>query len=232
MIADVPLAAFDIESTGVRVDRDRIVTAAVVTIDGAQVHADEWLVNPQVDIPDEAARIHGITTEQAQRDGQDYADGYRDIRDRLETLWAQGRMIAIMNAAFDLSLLHNEGLRLGYPPLGVGPVLDPFCVDRALDPYRRGKRTLAALCGHYQVRQDDAHQATGDALAAARLAWYFQRRPEFDDYDLDALMAAQRAWHRDRQDSYRQWLLGQDRAADAAQVCSEWPIQPARGEAA
>ena len=57
MITDMPLAAFDLETTGVDVTRDRIVTATIITIDGSQVHTDEWLLDPGIDIPDGAAKI-------------------------------------------------------------------------------------------------------------------------------------------------------------------------------
>lgn len=223
-LTDLPLAAFDLETTGVDVTADRIVTASICVIDGAQVHTDEWLLNPEIEIPTGASDVHGVTTERARAEGQDYATGYLEIRNRLETLWAQGRLVAIMNAEFDLSIIDTEGHRLGRPPLTVGAVFDPFVVDRAIDPYRRGKRTLDALCTHYGVRQDDAHQATGDALAAARLAYVLRQRTEFADYDVDALMSAQAVWHHDRQESYRQWLLDQDRADDAAGVNTAWPL--------
>ncbi len=224
-LADLPLAALDLETSGVRVHQDRIVTASIVVIDGAAVHTDEWLLDPGIEIPDGAAKIHGITTERARAEGVDYTEGYAAIRDRVETIWAQGRLIAGMNLAFDLSILHHEGVRLGYPPLQVGAVFDVYVVDRAIDQFRRGKRNLAALCEHYGVKQTDAHQSTGDALAAARLEYVLRQRPELADYDVDALMAAQAAWHRDRQDSYRQWLLGRGEADRAATVSSEWPLQ-------
>lgn len=224
-IVAAPLAALDLETSGVSVTSDRIVTASIVVIDGAAVHTDEWLLDPGIEIPDGAAKIHGITTERARTEGQDYTEGYAAIRGRLETIWAQGRLIAGMNLAFDLSILHHEGVRLGYPPLQVGAVFDVYVVDRAIDQFRRGKRTLAALCGHYGVKQTDAHQSTGDALAAARLAYVLRKRPELADYDVAALMAAQAAWHRDRQDSYRQWLLGRGETERAETVSSEWPLQ-------
>ena len=50
-----------------------------------------------------------------------------------------------------------------------GPVFDPYVIDRVRDPYRRGKRNLGALCKHYGVRLDNAHEATADATAAASL---------------------------------------------------------------
>ena len=225
VLADLPLAALDLETSGVSVTSDRIVTASICVIDGPQVHTDEYLLDPGIEIPDGAANIHGITTERARAEGQDYTEGYAAIRDRVETIWAQGRLIAGMNLAFDLSILHHEGVRLGYPPLQVGAVFDVYVVDRAIDQFRRGKRTLAALCGHYGVKQTDAHQSTGDVFAAARLAYVLRKRPELADYDVDALMAAQAAWHRDRQDSYRQWLLGRGETERAETVSSEWPLQ-------
>ena len=224
-LTDLPLAAMDTETTGVRIHSDRIVTASICVVDGSQVHTDEFMLNPGIEIPDEAANVHGITTERAYEEGQDYAEGYAEIRGRLETIWAQGRLIAGMNLAFDLSILHHEGMRLGYPPLQIGAVFDVYVVDRAIDQFRRGKRNLAALCEHYGVKQTDAHQSTGDALAAARLAYVLRKRPELADYDVDALMAAQAAWHRDRQDSYRQWLLGRGETERAETVSSEWPLQ-------
>lgn len=226
MIADMPLAAFDLETTGVDVRRDRIVTASAIVIgpDGAQ--PDEWLLNPEIDIPEGAAKVHGVTTEKARADGQDYAAGYREIRDRLETLWANGKVIAIMNAAYDLSLMHWEGVRLGYPPLEVGAVLDPFVVDKQLDRFRKGKRTLTALCAHYGVRQDDAHQATGDSLAAARLAWKMVRLPELATFaDVESLMAAQAQWRADQQASLWEYFKRQGNDEAAASVSGEWPVQ-------
>lgn len=224
-LADAPLAAFDLETSGVDVRRDRIVTASVVVIGPDGPHPEEWLLDPGIDIPDEAARVHGVTTDKARADGQDYADGYRQIRDRLETLWAHGKVVAIMNAAFDLSLLHWEGLRLGYPDLVPGPVIDPYVIDKQLDRFRKGKRTLTALCAHYGLRQDDAHQATGDALAAARLAWRMARLPDLAEYDTTTLMAVQAQWRADQQQSLHEYFLRQGNHDAAASVSGEWPVQ-------
>lgn len=224
-ITDMSLACFDLETTGVQVNGDRIVTASVVVIGPDGPHTQEWLLDPEIDIPDGAARVHGVTTEKARDHGQNYAEGYREIRDRLETLWAHDKIIAIMNASFDLSLMHWEGLRLGYPPLEVGAVLDPLVVDKHLDRFRRGKRTLTALCEHYGCRQDDAHQSTGDALAAARLAWKMVRLPELADHDANSLMAAQAQWRAEQQQSLHEYFLRNGNTEAAASVSGEWPVQ-------
>lgn len=224
-LSEMPLAAFDIESTGVEVTRDRIVTASIVTIDGAKVNTDEWLLDPGIDIPDGAAKIHGVTTARARLEGSDYDEGYCAISDRLQTVWAQGHLVAIMNAAFDLSLMHWEGKRLDEPEMVVGPVLDPLVIDKHLDPYRRGRRTLTALCEYYGVRQTDAHQSTGDSLAAARLAYRMVRLPQLADHTVDTLMTAQAQWRAEQQESLHTYFLRQGNHEAAATVSGEWPVR-------
>ena len=67
-----PLAAFDTETTGVDVETDRIVSAAVVVQDapGTRPRVTRWLVNPGVPVPAGATAVHGLTDERLQRDGR------------------------------------------------------------------------------------------------------------------------------------------------------------------
>jgi DNA polymerase-3 subunit epsilon len=57
-----PLAVFDLETTGIRIGRDRIVQVAIVRLmpDGTR---EKWqsLVNPEMPIPPEATAVHGIS---------------------------------------------------------------------------------------------------------------------------------------------------------------------------
>ena len=69
------LAAFDIESTGVNPQSDRIVTATVSVVGGGlPAESTSWLADPGVEIPEGAARVHGITTEQARAEGRPAAE--------------------------------------------------------------------------------------------------------------------------------------------------------------
>ncbi|MCA1008965.1 3'-5' exonuclease, partial [Rhodococcus hoagii] len=115
----------------------------------------------------------------------------------------------------------REGVRLGYPPLEVGLVIDPFVIDRAMDPYRKGKRTLEATCNAYGVRLDDAHSASGDALAAARLAWKLARK--FTRLSGLDIMAEQAKWHADRQADFAAYLRREGK--DASDVNGDWPMR-------
>ena len=69
------LAVFDLETTGLDVKTARIVTACVAVINqnGQTETVSEWLVNPGVEIPEAASRVHGVTTEVAIRDGAEPA---------------------------------------------------------------------------------------------------------------------------------------------------------------
>lgn len=217
------MVAFDLETTGVDVFTDRIVTACIATIDGANVHAREWLVNPEIHIPAGAAAVHGITTEKAQTDGADYPTAYGEIRDALDSAWAAGHSVVAFNAAFDLSLVNSEGLRLGYRPLVPRTVVDPFVLDMIVGRHRKGQRNLAATCGHYRLAMGEAHNAAGDALAAARLAWRFARFPGLAGMSSEDLMVAQTEAYRVRQEQRASWLLGEGRPL--GDLSTVWPIR-------
>ncbi len=171
-----PLLGLDTETTGVDVDVDRIVTAALVLREPGGTHVRTWLIDPGVEIPAEATAIHGITTAHAAAHGSPA----REALDEIATLVADGQRdgvpIVAYNAAFDLSLLDAELTRHGLPTLAerlgrpVRPVLDPLVLDRAWDPGREGKRRLVDLCERYEVLAvGPLHTADADVLATLDL---------------------------------------------------------------
>lgn len=172
-----PLLAFDLETTGTDVETDRIVTAAVVRLeaDGSVSAERTWLLDPGVAIPEQASAIHGISTERAREHGMPAASAIEEITRAVAEGLGSGTPLVVMNARYDLSLLDREcrryavesvSERLGDAP---SPVIDPLVIDKHVDKYRKGKRALHALCAHYGVRLDDAHDARADAVAAARV---------------------------------------------------------------
>ncbi|MEU7434086.1 3'-5' exonuclease [Streptomyces sioyaensis] len=172
------LVSFDLETTGTDVEQDRIVTAALIRLEGDGRAAEKltWLLDPGVPIPEEAAAIHGISTIYVQEHGRPPADAIAEITEALAEALRADIPLVVMNARYDLSLLDREcrrhGLptlteRLGHPP---APVIDPLVLDKHVDRYRKGKRALQALCSHYGVPLDGAHEAGADAAAAAGVA--------------------------------------------------------------
>ncbi|MEU6132343.1 exonuclease domain-containing protein [Saccharopolyspora sp. NPDC047091] len=243
--ADGPLLAFDLETTGTDTGTDRIVTGTLISIvPGRDPQVRTWLADPGVEIPAEAAEVHGISTEHAREHGRPAAEVAAEIAEFLTDAWHPTRPLCVFNAPFDLSLLDAELRRHHGRKLEVtGPVVDPRCLDKRFDRYRKGKRTLGALCEHYRVRLDSAHDATADALACARLAWRLAKNhpDEIGTRVLTALHEDQTGWHRDQQHDFAGFLDRQaDRATDTAEAdglraraadvrarAEHWPLAPA-----
>lgn len=227
------LAAFDTETTGVFPQSDRIVTAAVSVVGGGQdpvSHA--WLLDPGVEIPVAATAVHGITTARARAEGQTPATAIDEIVTVLAEQLGHGIPLIAFNARFDLTCLDREARRHGVRPLvdRVGPegmiVVDPFVLDKQFDRFRKGKRTLTAVCAHYSVPLKDAHAANADALAAARVAWRLgQAFPELRDADLRTLHGQQIGWAAEQAASLEKYFLSQGRSEH---IEREWPIVPER----
>ncbi len=204
-----PLAAFDVESGGIDTTNDRIVAACVVQIrPGRPVEAWDWLVAVDVDIDPAATKVHGFTTEHARAHGKPAVEVIGELVDVIQGCWSAGMPICGFNCGFDFSILDSESRRwLGRPLEVNGPIIDGLVIDKGVDRYRKGKRTLEATCAHYGVRLDGAHNATEDALAAARVAWKIARQyREVGDTPLDELQDRQRAWFAEQQTSFADYL--------------------------
>lgn len=165
--------AFDVETTGVDVKSDRIVSASVVMCGGPDMTLRRtWLINPGVKIPASASDIHGISNQMAAQ-GKDAKTAIAEI---IELLNQREGVLVVFNARFDLSILIAEAARYGLALPRVDTIVDPLVLDKWLDRFRPGSRTLSALCKHYGIPLTNAHDASADALAAARLAWVIASR--------------------------------------------------------
>lgn len=199
--ADGPMSPYDIESTSADPETGRIVTATVMTIIGSTPRIRHWLVDPGIDIPEEATAVHGITTEHARAHGVPAAEAIPQIRDALVGELYAGHPLVIYNAPFDLTMLDRECRRHGVEPLGAARVplrvIDPLVIDRAVDKYRRGSRKLVDVARHYGITltADDAHTSTGDCLATGRVAWCLAKRTPAGRMDIDQLQTYQREAH-------------------------------------
>lgn len=230
------LAGFDLETTGIDVEQDRIVTACVVQVGAGQpTQTANWLADPGIDIPEAAARVHGITTERARAEGRPAAEVVEQLVAALAEVVLAGTPVVAMNAAFDLTMLDREARRHGVQPLVdiVGDdlrVIDPRVLDKKVDPYRRGGRKLEDLCRHYEVALDGAHSADADAIAACRVAWRIaSREPRIGGADPTQLHGWQVEWARQQAESLADYFRrtpGKESWADG--VRTEWPFIPAQ----
>ncbi|MFD1214409.1 3'-5' exonuclease [Arthrobacter sp. GCM10027362] len=228
---ELPRAAFDVETTGRDPHQARIVTASIVLVNarGVPLQQPEWLVNPGVPIPEEASAIHGITTERAGFEGQDAAEAVGQIAGTLADYFAAGIPVMAFNAAYDFTVLAAECRRHGVTPPAPRPVIDPYILDKQMDRYRRGKRTLVALSEFYQVRLDAAHTSAADALATIGVADALARKYAALQTDPGQLHDSQVRWAAAQAASFQEWLR---RTKPDALVDGVWPVRdlvPAAG---
>ncbi|QKW09928.1 3'-5' exonuclease [Streptomyces sp. NA04227] len=226
---------FDLETTGTDPQQARIVTGAVVELRAGQtLGSREWLADPGIPIPAEAAAVHGITDELAAQGSpsDQVADAIAEV---LTGAWRAGIPVVAYNATFDLTLLSAElrrhalpslSERLGHDP---APVVDPYTIDRFVDRYRRGKRNLEAVCAEYGIALKSAHTAGADALAAARLACAVaERHPKIAGLTPAELHRQQIIWHAELAENFQRFLRRQGETD--AFVDPVWPLREVAGE--
>jgi len=218
------MGAFDLETTGVDIETARIVTSAVSAVGpGLEPDHHTWEVNPGVAIPAGAAAVHGIDDGIA-KDFTPAAQAVPDIIDTLERLLTDGSPLVVFNAKYDLSLLDREARRYGVKPLQERLelfVIDPLIIDRAIDTYRPGKRTLEAVSYFYGVGQTEAHSSSDDALVTARVAWRMaEKYPQLEDSNVN-LMQSQTVWAAEYADSLQKYF---DKTGRTDAVQREWPL--------
>lgn len=214
------MLTFDLETTSPNPTEARIVTSAMISIGGREVHTTSLLADPGIPIPPGATEIHGITTEYAREHGKPHSEVLRETIQRIERGWAEGQTLIVFNAAFDLTVLRTLD-----PDFTVrGPVFDPYVIDKAKDRYRKGKRTLGAMCEVYRVNLNNAHEASADAMAAARIAWKQAKQwPELTTMSTDELMEFQAVSYYQQQSGLKKYLAG--RGKDTTDVNTSWPVQ-------
>lgn len=223
------IGVFDLETTGVDVTTDRIVTAHVGLLDasGSVIRARDWLADPGVEIPEGASAIHGITTERARAEGRPAGEVVAEVVEALRALLDAGIAVVAYNAPFDFSMLKYESLRHGVEPIAApSPVIDPLVVDKAYDRWRRGKRTLEVVAAHYAVRLDGAHEAAADAVAAGRVAQaQADRFAAWLPDSVEELHTRQIAWARAQAASLTDYFIQIGRIDPDDRLDGCWPIR-------
>lgn len=221
------LAVFDLETTGLDLREARIVTACAVQIDekGRIVGSNqEWLADPGIDIPQAASNVHGVTTEIARANGRAAREVVAELLETLREFFSRGLPVVAFNAPYDFTILHFEALRHGLEPIEQPmPVIDPMVLDKYVDTYRSGKRTLEVASRIYGVRLEDAHNATADAVAAGRVAQAIARKyPEKLSMDVVKLHNSQIKWSADQDASYEKFRRG---SAPDFTIQRGWPLK-------
>ncbi|GAA2270906.1 hypothetical protein GCM10010415_41810 [Streptomyces atrovirens] len=147
-------ALVDVETSGLRPGRDRVLSLAVVTLDGYGRRTGEFstLLNPGCDPG--PVHVHGLT--RARLAG---APTFEEIAPQVGALLS-GRVLVAHNAQFDYDFLAHEFARVrSWVP--VSRRLCTLALNRLIAPATPNLK-LGTLAAHYGVRQGRAHDAQDD----------------------------------------------------------------------
>lgn len=218
------MAVFDTETTGIDVFNDRIVTAflGLMAPDGTWIEKRSWIINPGIEISQGAIDVHGITNERAVTEGMDAEDGIFSILQAIDIYDRKGIPVAAYNAAFDFTILKSEAERYGWDFRAPRFILDGYVIDKKLDPYRKGKRQLAATAAHYGFDMTNAHDAEADCLAAGILTYRLLSHQWIFDQELSYIHNKTIEHAKDQAASLQAYFRKKD---PSAIVDGTWPIR-------
>jgi len=153
-----PIVFFDLETTGINIAKDRIVEISVLKIyPNGKEEQKTIRVNPEMHIPEEASRIHGICDE----DVKD-CPAFKGIAKELAH-YLEGCDLGGYNSnRFDIPLLAEEFLRAGVDfDMSRRKFVDVQTIFHKME-----QRTLSAAYRFYCGKcLEDAHAAAADTLA-------------------------------------------------------------------
>ena len=158
---DSEFVAFDIETTGLNAQNDRMTEIGAVVFSGGEVLSTfNTFVNPGMHIPAEITQLTGI------RDG-DVADA-PDEKTAMEQFlaFAGERPLIAHNAHFDIGFMAAAAKRQS---IRFNPVfLDTLALSQALLPDLR-KFKLDIVSNHLGLPKFNHHRASDDAMVVARI---------------------------------------------------------------
>ncbi|MBG03497.1 MAG: DNA polymerase III subunit epsilon [Rhodospirillaceae bacterium] len=163
-LLSLPAVALDLETTGLDVRTDRVIQIGLVALNGAEILDQpriDQLVDPEMSVPADAARITGIADETVAGSPR-LAEVIETLRDAIS-----GNVVIGQHIAFDLAILRHEAVRLEIDwvepvALDIGHLLggmEPSMLDFGLE----------TIAERFDVEITGRHTALGDSLAVAEI---------------------------------------------------------------
>lgn len=177
-----PIIFFDLETTGVDLESDRIVQFSAIKVNAEFETIGEpkdVLINPEISISEEATAVHGITNEMVQG-----KPTFKQFALGIKTFFEGCDLAGYNILEFDVPLLAEEFARLGikWPEPGT-LYLDALRIFR-----EKEKRDLAGAVKFYTGREiEAAHNALGDNISTISVLTAQMKRYE----DLGAMTREQ-----------------------------------------
>jgi len=166
-----PIVFFDLETTGVNIAKDRIVEISILKIyPNGNKESKTWLVNPEMEIPQEVVAIHGITNEKVVTEPT-----FNELAKEVSRLIEGCDLAGFNSNRFDIPLLAEEMLRADVD----FDMHNRVAVDVQVIFHKKEQRTLSAAYKFYcDENLEDAHSAEADTNATYEIL-----KAQLDKYD-------------------------------------------------
>ena len=170
-----PICFFDLETTGTNVARDRIVEISILKVfPNGNKESKTWLVNPEMEIPQEVVAVHGIDNEKVANEPT-----FKELSKEIYGMIKDSDLAGFNSDRFDIPLLAEEMLRAEID----FDMKRMASVDVQTIFHKMEKRTLGAAYTFYCNKSlDDAHSAEADTMATYEvLLAQLDRYPELEN---------------------------------------------------
>lgn len=153
-----PICFFDLETTGINIANDRIVEMSILKVfPNGNKESHTWRVNPEMIIPGEVIKIHGITNEAVANEPT-----FKELSNKVYQFIKGCDLAGYNSNRFDIPLLAEELLRAGID----FDIKSALAVDVQTIFHKMEKRTLEAAYRFYCGKElEGAHGAEADTNA-------------------------------------------------------------------
>ena len=173
-----PICFFDLETTGAKVGKDRIIEIAILRVDIDKTESQKvWRINPEMEISTQATQVHGITNEMIKSE-PNFAYYSAEIYQFIKDCDLSG-----FNAIkFDIPILVEELIRANIQ----FDFTNVRMIDSQVIYHKKEPRNLSAALRYYCDKNlENAHSALDDTIAAyevfkAQLDKYDDLEPDMD----------------------------------------------------
>ena len=153
-----PIVFFDLETTGVNIVTDKIVEISILKVfPNGNKESKTWLVNPEIEIPQESINVHGITNEKVVSEPT-----FKELASEVNEMILDADLAGFNSNRFDIPLLAEELMRVGIE----FDMKNRKAIDVQVIFHKKEQRTLSAGYQFYCGKElEGAHGAEADTNA-------------------------------------------------------------------
>ncbi|MFK8061451.1 MAG: exonuclease domain-containing protein [Polaribacter sp.] len=186
-----PIVFFDLETTGVNIATDKIVEISILKVfPNGNKESKTWLVNPEIEIPQGATDVHGITNEKVVTEPT-----FKELASKVNEMIADSDLAGFNSNRFDIPLLAEELMRVGID----FDMKNRKAIDVQVIFHKKEQRTLSAGYQFYCGKElEGAHGAEADTNATYEIL--LAQLDKYDDIENSVAALSEYSTHGKRAD--------------------------------